>query len=69
MINNKVLIPSTFDPIFKSLVQHNKFRPLLALIINKCTGFPREYVYENLTFINDKLSKGNHNKKLRILIY
>ena len=66
MIGNKILIPSTFDPIFKSLVQHNKFRPLLALIINKCTGFPREYVYENLTFINGELPKEKYKEKGKI---
>ena len=60
------LIPTMFDPVFKSLFQNKKFRKTLSYFLSKLTKYSESYIYENLTFLNTEIPIENYDEKKKI---
>ena len=41
------LIPTMFDPVFKSLFQNKNFRKTLSYFLSRLTQYSENYIYEH----------------------
>ena len=62
----KRLIPTMFDPVFKSLFQNKNFRKTLSYFLSKLTKYSENYIYEHLTFLNTEIPIENYEEKKKI---
>ena len=62
----KRLIPTMFDPVFKSLFQNKNFRKTLSYFLSKLTKYSESYIYEHLTFLNTEIPIKNYDEKKKI---
>ena len=60
------LIPTMFDPVFKSLFQNKNFRKTLSYFLSILTKYSESYIYENLTFLNTEIPIENYSEKKKI---
>ena len=60
------LIPTMFDPVFKSLFQNKNFRKTLSYFLSKLTKYSESYIYEHLTFLNTEIPIKNYDEKKKI---
>ena len=60
------LIPTMFDPVFKSLFQNKNFRKTLSYFLSRLTRYSESYIYENLTFLNTEIPIENYDEKKKI---
>lgn len=60
------LIPTMFDPVFKSLFQNKNFRKTLSYFLSKLTKYSENYIYEHLTFLNPEIPIENYAEKKKI---
>ena len=60
------LIPTMFDPVFKSLFQNKNFRKTLSYFLSKLTKYSENYIYEHLTFLNPEIPIENYDEKKKI---
>ena len=61
----KEMIPTMFDPIFKSLFQNKNFRKTLSYFLSKLTKCSKSYIYENLVFLNTEIPIKHYDEKKR----
>ena len=61
--NEDKIIPTMFDPIFKSLFQNKNFRKTLSYFLSKLTEYSESYIYENLVFLNTEIPIENYKEK------
>ena len=57
------LIPTMFDPVFKSLFQNKNFRKTLSYFLSILTKYSESYIYENLTFLNTEIPIENYSER------
>ena len=60
------LIPTMFDPVFKSLFQNKNFRKTLSYFLSRLTQYSENYIYEHLTFLNTEIPIENYAEKKKI---
>ena len=60
------LIPTMFDPVFKSLFQNKNFRETLSYFLSKLTEYSEGYIYKNLVFLNTEMSIKHYDEKKKI---
>ena len=60
------LIPTMFDPVFKSLFQNKNFRKTLSYFLSKLTKYSENYIYEHLIFLNPEIPIENYDEKKKI---
>ena len=60
------LIPTMFDPVFKSLFQNKEFRKTLSYFLSRLTKYSESYIYEHLTFLNTEIPIENYEEKKKI---
>ena len=60
------LMPTMFDPIFKSLFQNKNFRKTLSYFLSKITQYSKSYIYEHLLFLNTEIPIENYEEKKKI---
>ena len=60
------LMPTMFDPIFKSLFQNKSFRKTLSYFLSKITQYSKSYIYEHLLFLNAEIPIENYEEKKKI---
>ena len=60
------LIPTMFDPVFKSLFQNKNFRKTLSYFLSRLTRYSESYIYEHLTFLNTEIPIENYDEKKKI---
>ena len=64
--NEDKIMPTMFDPIFKSLFQNKNFRKTLSYFLSKLTEYSESYIYENLVFLNTEIPIENYKEKKKI---
>lgn len=57
---------SMSDVIFKAIIQDQKFRRLLSLILSEVTNYSPSFIYDNLIFVNTELPVENKNERQKI---
>ena len=65
--NEDKIMPTMFDPIFKSLFQNKNFRKTLSYFLSKLTEYSESYIYENLVFLNTEIPIENYKEKKKII--
>ena len=62
------LIPTMFDPVFKSLFQNKEFRKTLSYFLSRLTKYSESYIYEHLTFPNTEIPIKVQSLKIILII-
>ena len=65
-IENKRIIPGTYDLVFKSIMQDKKCRRYLEYIIHECTKIDEKYIRKNLVIKNSELPVKSLSQKKKI---
>ena len=50
-----LIVPATYDKVFKAIMQDEDCRDYLVEIIHGCTNLPKDYIKENIVFKNSEL--------------
>ena len=63
-----LIVPGTYDTVFKSIMQNENCRDFLIEIINYCTKIPKDVLKKELIIRNSELLVTNLNEKRKIKI-
>lgn len=61
-----IVIPGTYDAMFKAIMQDKSCREYLIEIIYNCTKLPKKFIRENLIITNSELPVENFSEKRKI---
>ncbi len=61
-----LVVPATYDVVFKAVMQDEKCRDYLIEIIHMCTKLNKDYIRNNMVIRNTELPVSNINEKRKI---
>lgn len=61
-----LVVPATYDIVFKSVMQDESCRDYLVEILHECTKLDKSYIKKNMVIRNSELSVKNVNEKRKI---
>ena len=64
--NSGLIVPGTYDTVFKSIMQNESCREFLIDIVNYCTKIPKDVLRKQLIIRNSELPVSNVNEKRKI---